>query len=63
MADKEYRARIWVKLTDDILPQPLLSKAELEDHLKNALKVGHTDSPIVSVAVDDPRTDSRPKRY
>lgn len=63
MADKEYRARIWVKLTDDMLPQPLLSKTELEAHLKHVLEVGSDDSPIVSVAVDDPRTDSRPRRY
>ena len=27
---KEYRARIWVKLSDDFLPRPLLSKSELE---------------------------------
>lgn len=63
MADKEYRARIWVKLTDDMLPQPLLSKAELEAHLKAALDPGGADSPIVSVAVEDPRTDSKPRRY
>ena len=63
MADKEYRARIWVKLSDDILPQPLLSKAELEAHLKEALNAGHADSPIVSISVDDPRTDSKPRRY
>lgn len=63
MADKEYRARIWIRLSDDILPQPLLSKAELEAHLKAALKPGTGDSPIVSLVVEDPRTDSKPRRY
>ncbi len=63
MPDKEYQARIWVKLTDDMLPQPMLSKSELEAHLKNALEVGGADSPIVSVVVEDPRTDSKPRRY
>ncbi len=59
---KEYRARIFVKLTDDLLPQPALSRAEVEAHLAEALKVGDPDSPVLSVAVDDPRT-TRPKRY
>jgi len=59
---KEYRARIWVRLTDDLLPQPVLSKAEVEVHLAEALKVGDSDSPIVSVVVDDPRTTTA-KRY
>ena len=63
MAEKEYRARVWVRLSDDILPQPLLSKAELESHLREALKPGGADSPIVSLVVEDPRTDSKPKRY
>jgi hypothetical protein len=52
---KEYRARIWVKLSDDFLPHPLLSKAELEDRLTEALGIGADDSAIVSVRVDDPR--------
>jgi hypothetical protein len=63
LADKEYRARIWVRLSDDILPQPLLSKAELESHLKDALKPGDGDSPIVSLVVEDPGTDAKSKRY
>lgn len=52
---KEYRVRIWVKLTDELLPSPVLSKAELEARLIDALEVGRPDSPIVSVVVDDPR--------
>lgn len=56
---KEYRARIFVKLTDDLLPQPALSSAELHAHLTEALNIGDPDSPIVSVAVDDPRTTKR----
>ena len=59
---KEYRARIMVKLTDDLLPQPVLSKAEVEAHLIEALNVGDPDSPIVAVMVDDPIT-TKPKRY
>jgi hypothetical protein len=52
---KEYRARIWVKLSDDFLPHPLLTKAELEARLTEAMEVGAVDSPIVSLRVDDPR--------
>jgi hypothetical protein len=52
---KEYRARIWVKLSDDFLPHPLLSTAELESRLTEALGIGTGDSPIVSIRVDDPR--------
>ena len=59
---KEYRARIWVKLSDDLLPQPVLSRSEVEEYLKEALSIGDTDSPIVSVSVDDPVT-RKPKRY
>lgn len=59
---KEYRARIMVRLTDDLLPQAVLSRAETEAHLIEALRVGDPDSPIVSVTVDDPRTTT-PKRY
>ena len=59
---KEYHARIFVRLTDDLLPQPMLSVAEVRAHLSEALKVGAADSPILSVTVDDPRT-ARPKRY
>ena len=58
---KEYRARILVKLTDDILPQAVLSRDEVQTHLSEALKVGDPDSPIISVMVDDPRTTK--KRY
>lgn len=52
---KEYRARIWGKLTDELLPSPVLSKAELHALLAEALRAGADDSPIVSVSVDDPR--------
>jgi hypothetical protein len=52
---KEFRARFWVKLSDDLLPTPLLSKAELEALLLDALKVGEPGSAIVSLAVNDPR--------
>ena len=52
---KEYRAFIRVKLTDDFLPSPVLSKDELQALLRNALDVGGDDSPIVSVAVHDAR--------
>ena len=52
---KEYRAFIRVKLTDDFLPSPVLSKEELQALLKDALDVGAADSPIVSVAVHDAR--------
>ena len=58
---KEYRARILVKLTNDLLPQPVLSKVEVEAHLTEALNVGDPDSPIIAVMVDDPRTTK--KRY
>jgi hypothetical protein len=52
---KEYRVRIWVKLTDDLLPSPQLTKEELRSLLEGALRVGQPDSPVVSVAVEDPR--------
>lgn len=58
---KEYHARIWVKLSDDLLPSPVLSKAELEAHLIEGLHVGDRDSPIASVTVNDP-SDSRTRR-
>jgi hypothetical protein len=58
---KEYQARIWVKLTDDLLPGPVLSKAELEAHLIEGLDVGDPDSPIVSLVVEDP-SDTRTRR-
>ena len=63
MADKEYVARIRVKLTDDILPQPMLSREELQARLEEYLEAGNADSPIASVSVSDPRTDSRQRRY
>lgn len=53
---KEYRARIWVKLTDDLLPSPVLSKAELQALLSDALGTNDPDSAIVSVRVEDPRS-------
>ncbi len=59
---KEYRARIWVKLSEGILPQPALSKAELQAHLAERLEVDDPDSPIAAVAVDDPSDRSR-RRY
>ncbi len=59
---KEYRVRIWVKLSEGILPQPALSKAELQEHLAEQLGVGEANSPIASVAVDDP-SDQRRRRY
>lgn len=52
---KEYRARIRVRLTDELLPSPVMSKADLEARLVDALGVGHPDSPIISVDVFDPR--------
>lgn len=52
---KEYRAFIKVKLTDEFLPSPVLSKDELRALMVEALNVGATDSPIVSVAVHDAR--------
>jgi hypothetical protein len=59
---KEYRARIWVRLTDDFIPAPELSKAELEAHLTKALAVGEAGSPIAGLAVEDPRDSSRRRR-
>lgn len=58
---KEYRARIWVKLTDDLLPSPVISKSELQAQLVDSLNVGDSASPVVSVTVDDP-SDSRSRR-
>ena len=52
---KEYRAWIRVRLTDDLLPSPVVSKEEVEARLRAALEVGNPDSPIVSVSVQDPR--------
>jgi hypothetical protein len=42
-------------LSDDFLPHPLLTKADLEARIAEALEVGTADSPIVSIRVDDPR--------
>ncbi len=52
---KEYRARIWVRLTDELLPSPVLSKGELEARLIEVLGVGQASSPVVSIVVEDPR--------
>lgn len=52
---KEYRAHIRVKLTDELLPTPVLSKVEVAALLEEALRVGQPDSAVVSVAVHDPR--------
>lgn len=59
---KEYHARIQVKLTDDLLPSPVLSKEELQAQLHAALNVGSEDSPIVSVSVGDPRSSGGRRR-
>ncbi len=56
---KEYRARILVKLSDDILPTPVMSEAELQAHLMEVLHPGDAESPIVAVTIDDPRTIKR----
>ena len=37
---KEYRARIFVRLSDDLLPTPVLSEAELGAQLTEALNAG-----------------------
>ncbi|MDJ0497726.1 MAG: hypothetical protein QNJ89_07850 [Acidimicrobiia bacterium] len=52
---KEYRVVVRVKLTDELLPSPVISKEELQQLLVEALNVGGTESPVVSVAVYDPR--------
>ncbi len=52
---KEYRAVVKVKLTDELLPSPVVSKEELQQLLVEALRAGSADSPVVSVAVYDPR--------
>jgi hypothetical protein len=52
---KEYRARIWVRLTEELLPTPALSREQLEALLSDALQVGRPDSPVASVTVEDPR--------
>lgn len=59
---KEYHARILVKLTDDLLPSPVLSKEELQAQIHAALNVGSPDSAIVSVSVSDPRSSSGRRR-
>ena len=58
---KEYNARIRVKLTDDLLPSPSLSRSDVEAKLKEALRVGDADSAIISVTVSDP-SDTRRRR-
>ena len=52
---KEYRAVIRVKLTEELLPSPVVSKEQLQQLLVEALNVGSGESPVVSVAVYDPR--------
>jgi len=52
---KEYHARIRVKLSDELLPSPVLSGQELQDLLVAVLNAGKADSPVVSVSVRDPR--------
>ena len=51
----EYRAIIRVKLTDELLPSPVVSKEELQELLVEALRAGEDDSPVVSLAVHDRR--------
>ncbi len=51
----EYRAIIRVKLTDELLPSPVVSKEELQQLLVEALRVGDDDSPVVSLLVHDRR--------
>lgn len=63
MAEKEYHATIRVRLTDDMLPRPMLSKDELESLLAESLDVGGVHSAIASISVGDPRSDSRQRRY
>jgi hypothetical protein len=52
---KEYRAIIRVKLTDELLPSPVVSKEELQQLLVEALNVGSDGSPVVSLVVHDRR--------
>lgn len=52
---KEYRAIIRVKLTDELLPSPVVSKEELQQLLIEGLRVGDNNSPVISVAVHDRR--------
>jgi hypothetical protein len=52
---KEYRATIRVKLTDELLPSPVVSKEELQAMIVEALRVGKADSPVAAVSVYDPR--------
>ena len=52
---KEYRATIRVKLTDELLPSPVLSKEQLQALVVEALHAGQADSPVTSVSVYDPR--------
>ena len=58
---KEYLARIRVKLSEDILPVPALSKEELHAYLTEHLLVGEPDSPIVSLSVGD-SSERKPRR-
>jgi hypothetical protein len=44
-----------VRLTDELLPSPVLSKEALQALLVEALGIGKPDSPVVSVAVHDRR--------
>ncbi len=60
---KEYHARIGVKLSEDILPVPALSKDELYAYLIEHLSVGDPDSPIVSLSVGDPAVRRPRRRY
>ena len=52
---KEYRVRVWVKLTDELLPGPVLSKEELRDQLQALLDVGGSDLDIDELAYQKER--------
>jgi hypothetical protein len=58
---KEYQAWIRVKLSESILPVPVLTREGLEAYLMEHLDVGEPDSPIVSLGVGDP-AERRPRR-
>ena len=60
---KECLARIRVKLSEDILPVPALSRDELHAYLVEHLSIDDPDSPIVSLSVGDPSDRSPRRRY
>ncbi len=60
---KEYQVRIRVRLSEDLLPMPALSAADLQALLEDRLEVGAASSPVVSVAVSDPAGKKPRRRY